>query len=52
MFTQQEKEVLIKIISEVRVSPLAADAIPFLTVLQSAAKKILEAQEAKSEKGK
>lgn len=45
MFTQQEKEVLIKVISEVRVSPLAPDAIPLFTILQSAAKKIAESQE-------
>lgn len=45
MFTQQEKEVLIKVISEVRVMPLAPDAIPLITVLQSAAKKIAESQD-------
>jgi hypothetical protein len=52
MFTQQEKEVLVKVISEVRVAPLAPDAIPLLTILQSAAKKIVEAQEGKPEGSK
>jgi hypothetical protein len=45
MLTQQEKEVLLKVISEYRIHPLAVDAIPLLTVLQSAAKKVFEAQE-------
>lgn len=49
MFTQQEKEILIKVISDVRVSPLAPDAIPLFTILQSAAKKIVDAQESKPE---
>ena len=45
MFTPQEKELLIKVLSDVRVSPLAQDAIPLLTILQSAARKILAEQD-------
>jgi hypothetical protein len=44
MFTQQERELLIKVISEVRIAPLSADAIPLLTLLQSAAQKIASSQ--------
>lgn len=44
MFTQQERELLIKVISEVRIAPLSADAIPLLTLLQSSAQKIASSQ--------
>ena len=45
MFTQQERELLIKIISDVRIAPLSADAIPLLTLLQSAAQKVASSQQ-------
>ena len=45
MFTQQERELLIKVISEVRIAPLSADAIPLLTLLQSSAQKIASNQQ-------
>ena len=45
MFTQQERDLLIKVISEVRIAPLSSDAIPLLTLLQSAAQKIASNQQ-------
>ena len=43
MFDNQEKDLLIKILSDVKIHPLATDSIALLSIIQNIAKKIVAA---------
>lgn len=43
MFTQEEKEVLFKILGDVKINPLDSNTIPLVTIIQSIAKKAFKA---------
>lgn len=49
MFSPQEKELLLKLLSEFRVNPLAGDAVAIIQLIQSAARKVLESTEPRDE---
>lgn len=44
MFTQEEKEVLFRILGDVKVNPLDSNTIPLVTIIQSIAKKAFKAE--------
>jgi len=43
VFTKDEKEVLFRILGDVKINPLDSNTIPLVTVIQSIAKKVFAA---------
>jgi hypothetical protein len=45
MFTKEEREMLVRIFSDVKINPLSVEAIPLIAMMQSIAKKVFAAGE-------
>ena len=43
MFTKEEREMLVRIFSDVKINPLSVEAIPLVAMMQSIAKKVFAA---------
>lgn len=49
MFTKEEKEFLIRLMQDVKINPLAVEAIPVISMLQGIARKVFAHPDAPSE---
>lgn len=45
MFVKEEKEFLVRLLSDVKVNPLSVEAVPMIQIIQSIARKVFAAVE-------